>query len=423
MNLLSTPAGRKVLFGALYLSEGAPIGFIWWALPTKLRVAGVPVEQITVLTSLLVLPWVFKFLWAPLVDILRSSRWTLVSWIVAAQVTMGLALLPLLVIPLQHDFVIVIPLLLVHAFAAATQDASVDALSIATVPSSERGAINGWMQAGMLGGRSLFGGGALLLTGRIGDQVVIALLIAIVWSSMVLVLFSKLEAPVAAGNALTMAGECRRFSIRFKEVLNQKSTWFGLLFALFSAAGFEAVGAVAGPYMIEKGISGEQVGLFFAIPVVIGMLGGALLGGYVSDRIGRKRAVAMFLILFVINIAAISANDILFANELKWMVIALFSGLYFCIGMFTSSSYALFMDITNPQLGATQFSAYMGVTNACESWSTFAVGKLNASYGFPSAFLAMGAVSLLSLPLLKFLSPFRERKMVSATLEHLETIK
>ncbi len=64
MDLLATPTRRKVLFAALYLSEGAPIGFIWWALPTRLRMAGVTVEQITLLTAVLVLPWAFKFLWA-----------------------------------------------------------------------------------------------------------------------------------------------------------------------------------------------------------------------------------------------------------------------------------------------------------------------------------------------------------------------
>jgi MFS family permease len=66
-----------MLFAALYFSEGAPIGFIWWALPAQLRLQHVPIEQITLLTSTLVLPWTLKFLWAPLVDLLSGNRWTL----------------------------------------------------------------------------------------------------------------------------------------------------------------------------------------------------------------------------------------------------------------------------------------------------------------------------------------------------------
>ena len=38
--MLATPGGRRLLFAALYFSEGAPIGFIWWALPTRLASGG-----------------------------------------------------------------------------------------------------------------------------------------------------------------------------------------------------------------------------------------------------------------------------------------------------------------------------------------------------------------------------------------------
>ena len=128
--LLATPRGRALLFGCLYLSEGAPIGFVWWALPTLLRQDGVDVAQITTLTALLALPWAFKFLWAPLVDVVRGPGWDLRSWIVVAQVTMGLALAPLLVIDWAAAFDVVFVLLVLHAFASATQDVAIDALSI-----------------------------------------------------------------------------------------------------------------------------------------------------------------------------------------------------------------------------------------------------------------------------------------------------
>jgi hypothetical protein len=59
------------------------------------------------------------------------------------------------------------------------------------------------------------------------------------------------------------------------------------------------------------------------------------------------------------------------------------------------------MDLTNPRLGATQFSAFMAATNACESWSAWTAGAIGASFGYPHAFLTMCAVSLLGLPLLR----------------------
>jgi hypothetical protein len=74
MSLLGTARRRRALFFLLYACEGAPIGFLWWALPAELRARGVPVAEITLLTSTLVLPWTFKFVWAPLLDGLRHSQ-------------------------------------------------------------------------------------------------------------------------------------------------------------------------------------------------------------------------------------------------------------------------------------------------------------------------------------------------------------
>ena len=44
--MLSSVGRRRLLFASLYFSEGAPIGYLWWALPTKLRAAGADIEQI-----------------------------------------------------------------------------------------------------------------------------------------------------------------------------------------------------------------------------------------------------------------------------------------------------------------------------------------------------------------------------------------
>ncbi|MBI4864967.1 MAG: MFS transporter, partial [Candidatus Riflebacteria bacterium] len=62
-----TSRRKLALLSSLYFSQGLPYGFFVQALPVLLREAGVSLEVIG-LTSLLALPWAFKFLWAPLVD-------------------------------------------------------------------------------------------------------------------------------------------------------------------------------------------------------------------------------------------------------------------------------------------------------------------------------------------------------------------
>jgi MFS family permease len=396
-NLLATPGKRRVLFALLYFSEGAPIGYIWWHLPTRLRAADLPIERITGLTAVLVLPWTLKFLWAPLVDTLRSKRWTFRHWIITAQTLMGLALIPLLWLDLHADFALFSTLLLVHAFAAATQDVAIDALAISTTAPGERGGINGWMQAGMLLGRSLFGGVALIVDQWVGPGVVIAALIGTVWASLGLVSIAR-ETPEM------LARRSEGFARTLGAVLRERSTWAAIAFALIAGAAFEAVGAVAGPYLIDRGFSQSAVGGFLALPVVVAMVAGALFGGRLSDRLGRVRIVGAALVGIAAATVLLAATHAL-PGGASLGVLAL---IYLLIGLFTAASYAMFMDHTRRDLGATQFTSYMAATNACESWAGFTVGRMIGTFGYPPAFLTMAGLSLLALPLLRLLGRTRE---------------
>jgi len=395
MDLLATPARRRALFFALYLSEGAPIGYLWWALPTKLAGAGIPIDRVASLTAMLTLPWAFKFLWAPMVDVLRTRRCGYRAWIAGAQTAMGLTLLPLLALDLKSDFTLVTALLLAHALAAATQDVAVDAWSIARVPAAERGAINGWMQAGMLAGRSVFGGLALVLERRIGPTPVIVALVAVTWCSLTLLLFSRPAASIEP-----VAGHARRFFAALRAAARGRSLWLGLGFAALGGAAFEAAAGVAGPYLTARGVSADTIGLLFALPAPLGMVAGALAGGFVSDRIGRRRATVIALLLIAGCVVLLGVVDAASAPHAGLPTLALLSALYLCIGLFTASSYALLMDLTGPGLGATQFSAYMGATNGCEAWAIFTIGRIAASAGYPAGFAVMAGLSLLSLPIL-----------------------
>jgi MFS family permease len=403
LNLLNQPKGRIALFTLLYLSEGGPIGFIWWALPTMLRTAGVEVPQITGLTALLVLPWVFKFLWAPLVDALRTPRWGFRAWIITSQLAMGLTLLPLIWLDPAEHFRWWGILLVLHAFCAATQDVAIDALAIRAVSESERGTLNGCMQAGMLVGRSLFGGGALLVVSVWGRQWVIIALVAVIWTTLLCLLVTK--APAETGSVAHRLADFRQ---HLSTAIRRRTTWLGLAFALTAAAGFEATGQLAGPFLVDRGVPETTIGGFFGTVVIATVVGG-LIGGKLSDRWGRIRAVAVFLIGFVAMIVGLALTDLTLANPNPMLLLGWLTGMYFFIGLFTAASYALFMDLTDPRLGGTQFSAYMAATNGCESGSAWAAGRLVATANYATAFLVLSAASLLSLPLLLWLAKERRK--------------
>jgi predicted MFS family arabinose efflux permease len=390
VDFLASARRRRLLFGALYLSEGAPIGYIWWYLPTKLRVAGIPVEEITGLTAALVLPWTLKFLWAPLIDISWARGWPIRGWILASQTAMVLLLLPLFAQGPGTDFALLGGALLLHAMAAATQDVSIDALAIRVTPPEERGRLNAWMQGGMVIGRALFGGAALLADEHLGSTFVLACLMATIGFSALLLLSSRESGgPPPAAH--------RSFGRTLRAALRDRRTGLGLLFALLGGAAFESVGAVAGPYLVDRGYSQGDVGWFLAVPVVGALVIGAFAGGYLADRLGRVQSVFGLLLTIAASVLVIAVGGEHAPRHLP----VLLGFLYLAIGAFTASSYGLFMDLTHRQLGATQFSAYMGATNACEAWSSFAVGRLIAIWSYAPAFVAMAAISLLAVPVLR----------------------
>lgn len=412
MRLLETRPGRATLFAALYFSEGAPIGYIWWALPAKLRDAGVPIEQATALTALLAWPWSLKFLWAPLIDALRTPRWGHREWIIATQLGMGAALLPLLWISPTESLRAAGAALLCHAILAATQDVSVDAFCIASVPQREHGTVNGWMQFGMLLGRGVFGGVALWMEQHWGERGTIWLLIACVWSSAgVLWILPRPNA-----GAIPPKGRVLGILVRtLRQALARRSTWLALAFAATGGAAFEAAGGLAGSIQIDYGATKTEVGLFNAFPVIVAMAAGALLGGVVSDRFGRRRAVVLAgssLAVGVLALAGMLARGAPHVSSIQILLAAI----YFLIGVFTATTYAMFMDLTDPTLGATQFSAFMGATNLCEVWAVGVAGNLvarvgagSAGAGYPVALSIMAGLSLAVLPVVYWLRVARPR--------------
>lgn len=383
-----TPAARRrLLFAALYFSEGAPIGWLWWALPSQLRRGGVEVEAITALTAALALPWVFKFVWAPLVDVLHGRWFGLRSWLVTAQLGMAATLVPLLWIDPVAHWRAAFGLLLAHAFCAATQDVAIDALAIRSVPAGERGSLNGAMQVGMIGGRVLFSSGVLYLSASTGERLAVPLLLGVLAATLLLVSFAPgLDGDPAAARRGSRAVRRGRY---FRALLRAPRIWRLVAFALVAGAGFEAAGALSGSWLVDRGFTDDAIATFRLVSAAL-MAAGAWVGGRHADRRGAGSSARTWLLVLA---------ALLFLTAALGSAV-LYAAVYFGIGAFTASSYALFMRHSNGPLAATVFSTFMGLTNGCEAWAGRLGGAIQASGGYAVALAAMAAVSLLawSLP-------------------------
>ncbi len=122
MKKISIPKNPWFWIPTLYFAEGIPYFVVNSVSDAMFKNLGMPNAQLTLLTSLISLPWVIKPLWSPFMDVIKTKRW----WILSMQIiiTVLFAALALSVSPNVFGWTLV--LFFITAFASATHDIAAD---------------------------------------------------------------------------------------------------------------------------------------------------------------------------------------------------------------------------------------------------------------------------------------------------------
>ncbi|POW96061.1 MFS transporter [Serratia marcescens] len=157
--------------GLLYFSQGIPIGIAMDALPTLLRHDGASLQALAFL-PLVGLPWVVKFLWAPLVDNHWSPRFgRRRSWIIPLQCVVTMCLILLSAVGISAAAAgLCVALLAVASLASATQDIATDGMAAEHVSGELLSRVNAIQIAGVMSGFFVGGAGMMMLSARVGVQ-------------------------------------------------------------------------------------------------------------------------------------------------------------------------------------------------------------------------------------------------------------
>jgi MFS transporter, PAT family, beta-lactamase induction signal transducer AmpG len=168
-DLLATRKGRLTAFFLMYITEGIPIGFAAVTMATQMRRQGMSALDIGAFTAAIYLPWAFKWVMGPVVDVVSSDRFgRRRSWIIAMQVSMVITLLMLQYVGMGASIGTLTGLIIAHNIFAATQDVAIDALAVNTLREDERGLAGGLTFAGSYLGQTVGGAGALFLVKPLG---------------------------------------------------------------------------------------------------------------------------------------------------------------------------------------------------------------------------------------------------------------
>ena len=172
------------LLAFLYFIQGLPYGFQAQFLPIYLRTKGISLTNVS-LFKLLFLPWVFKVVWAPVVDMYGTKR----QWLIWS--IFGLLLSCVAGSCLQPDWLVClcVVLMLLNVFASI-QDIAVDGIALSLLSLEELGHGNIAQVVGYKVG-SLFGGGAMMWMVNLLGWTGMFLALALVYVEAILFIYTS----------------------------------------------------------------------------------------------------------------------------------------------------------------------------------------------------------------------------------------
>jgi len=436
-DLLATRTGRLAAFFLLYVTEGIPLGFTAVAIATQMRRQDLGPAAIGAFVASLYLPWAFKWAMGPFVDTFSSDRFGRRRlWILLTQ----LGMVGTLLIAMPIDFVGQLGLftlvILLHNAFAATQDVAIDALAVNVLPESERGTANGFMFAGAAVGQAIGGSGVLFLSAVVPFRSTYVLVIGAILCVTVFVVLPLREpagAPRAkpAGSAAAAVARQLQGFVRdaWRAFTGSRAALVGVVVSLLPAGAYALSLALQSNLAVELGLNDHQVAQLNLGSTVIFALS-CVAGGWLSDRFGRRRMLALFVFLTVVPTLWLAwtmwqAHWIMPAETTQGgrpqpsgALIAIFWAATLSYNVFQGLYYgvrsALFMDVTTKAVAATQFTAYMAMSNLVISYSAWWQGEAVVRWGYPATLAADAAFGLVMLVLLPLMGPRRVRAAAPA---------
>ena len=425
-DLLATRRGRLAAFFFLYLTEGIPAGFTNIAVATQMRRQGLSPGVIGAFVAALYLPWAVKWAFGPFVDVLSSDRWgRRRGWILLTQAMMVVTILAAMPVNFATRLWLFTAIVFVHNVFAATQDVAIDALAVGVLRDDERGLANGLMFGGQSIGNALGGSGVLLLTPLIGFKATFVFVAGLIALVTLLVPFPMREAPGGErppSGLSRLRTVARQIGVFVRDTgrafLGSRPATVAIALALLPMGAYALSLPLQSNLAVELGLDDRRIGYLGVASSALGAVF-CIFGGWLSDRFGRRRTLALFITgttlpTFAMGIAMAhygwilpispqAPNRPIPAHELValfWaftLAYAVFNGLMYGVGT------AIFMDVTTPAVAATQFTAYMALCNLCYSYSAAWQGITLDRWGYPATLTIDGLLGLTCLALLPFM--------------------
>jgi MFS transporter (putative signal transducer) len=403
---ISSPSlpGLFVAAGGIYTAQSLVGGLTFLGVPAVLRAENVALDRIG-LVSLAMLVWALKFLWAAPVDALRIAsdgrrRSRIVILLGEAAVVLALAAFGMAG---SGDFSTLLALLVLMAVASATVDIACDAFLIEQFSQEKRGLAN----------VAQVGGGYLGLI--FGSGLFVAASAAIGWMAASLLLAGLvvvLSIPMALVREHGTTRRAPSQTPTLLRALGRREVRIGIVMTILFEAGGRLAQALAGPFLIDAGLSLTSLGLLNGAGGVGAGLLGTAVGGLLAHRFGARKAMVRVACLHVVSLGALTAAVLLAADRL-WLLTGLF---VLESGMMAAGfvvSYARLMAFASPSQPGVDFTLFQCASAVAAALCGMGGAMLASCFGYGPVF-GIALVGAAYVPLLLLRLEARLDKGVSA---------
>jgi PAT family beta-lactamase induction signal transducer AmpG len=282
-------------------SSGLPLYLLLNLVPAWLYTEGISIKAIGLL-ALMQIPYIWKFLWSPLLDrfaLPRLGRRR--GWMAATQILLLMLIAGLGLFSPSTDLQAIVVLATLLSFVSATQDIALDAYRRELLPDHELGLgnsvhVNAYRIAGLVPG-SL----SLILADHLpwGDVFAITALFMLPGLAMTLLVSEKVS---RGGTPRTL----REAVVEpFREFLNRagwREALLMLAFIFFYKLGDSLCTALATPFYLSMGFAKSEIGLVAKHAGLWPAVIGGLLGGLWMVKLGINRALWLFGVVQLVSI-------------------------------------------------------------------------------------------------------------------------
>lgn len=390
---------KVLVFLGLGLASQAPVNLIGGTLKYWFSQEGVDLTRIA-LFGLVLLPYAFKFLWAPLIDQINLPLARILgrkkTWGFLTQIALAILLLLLSFSHPPTEQMRVFIICLAIAFCSSTQDIVIDALRIDTLSGNDLKTGSAVYQFGARLGFLMAVAGMIFLSARVSWQTAYQLSIILIGIGFLsLCLIHEKKAPSAHISF-------RRFAIEpFQDLIRREHFLTLCAFIVLYKMCNGVLGPMAYPFYHRIGFTADDIALVSGTFGVFVTMAGIFCGGLFMVRYPYRPMLLCLGLLEICTSVAFAVLACIGPSLPGFFIVILFDNL---VGGIGGAVWVAFLSgMCSRTYSATQYAFLMALTMVPLSVIASTSGWFAEHLGWPGFFLMTGTLMIPALIMLRFM--------------------